>query len=121
VVDHLQGFFTATREKAVASREQLGVVRFDLLSYKQSSQPCHISRPERVRHVSGRLGAARRQRLGSRSLLHPFLHGDSDATLSGDLLGPLVTGVDVPDYSHAWIIGQHSRQLLRGQVRAVGK
>jgi hypothetical protein len=43
-----------------------------------------------------------------------FLHRDGHATLSRDLFGALVAGVDMPDHPHAGIVGQYARQLLRG-------
>ena len=50
-----------------------------------------------------------------------MLHRDPDATLSRNLLGPLIAGVDVPDYPHARIVGQYTDQFLRGQFGAIGK
>ena len=43
------------------------------------------------------------------------------AIIVRNLLGPLVAGVDVPDHPHAGIVRQHTRQLLRCQLRAVGE
>ena len=49
-----------------------------------------------------------------------LLHRDPHAALGGDLGGPVVAGVDVPDHAHARVVGQHPLDLLRGQVGAVG-
>src|SRR5215475_12458906 len=49
-----------------------------------------------------------------------LLHGDADVALGGDVAGPLVAGVDMPDHAHARVVGQNPLELLRGQRRAVG-
>src|SRR5258707_15586008 len=47
-------------------------------------------------------------------------HRDPDAALGGDLGRPVVARVGMPDHARARVIGQHPRQLLRRQFRAVG-
>src|SRR6185436_5132884 len=56
-----------------------------------------------------------------RELLDSFLHRDPNSTPGCDLLGSFVPRIDVPDHSHAGIIGQDPGQFLCGQFRAVGK
>ena len=47
-------------------------------------------------------------------------HRHADAALRRDLLGEVVAGVDVADDAHAGVVGQHPRELLRGERGAVG-
>jgi len=48
------------------------------------------------------------------------MHRDTNTTLSGNLVGTVVTGVDVPNDTHAWVIGQNAGKLLTGKFRAIG-
>ena len=49
-----------------------------------------------------------------------LLHRDPDAPLGGDLLGPVVPGVDVTDDAHRRVVGEHPGELVGGEFGAVG-
>jgi hypothetical protein len=103
---------TSVRSPKIAYRsaqprgDQLAIsLRYDVLTHF-TVESSAISNPPQTRR-------------GRRSPVS-FLHGDPHSTFGGDLLGSLVARVDVPDHSHAGIVGQHAGELLSGQFRAVG-